>query len=250
MTNNNMYFVANWKMFGNLSSVHTLNKVIKLTKNKRFTKFRIIYCPPYTLINEFVKKTKKNKILVGAQDCHHVNSVGPFTGSVSANQIKNLGAKYIILGHSEKRSSGDTNQIVNKKIISALSENLKVILCIGETLDQKKKGLTKNVILKQLSDCLKNIKNLKNIVIAYEPIWSIGTGKILDYLELDNIITKIKNTLKKKYKMKNSKVLYGGSVNSKNILYIKKVKGINGFLVGSASQNQNKFVDILKKSII
>ena len=198
MTNNNMYFVANWKMFGNLSSVHTLNKVIKLTKNKRFTKFRIIYCPPYTLINEFVKKTKKNKILVGAQDCHHVNSVGPFTGSVSANQIKNLGAKYIILGHSEKRSSGDTNQIVNKKIISALSENLKVILCIGETLDQKKKGLTKNVILKQLSDCLKNIKNLKNIVIAYEPIWSIGTGKILDYLELDNIITKIKNTLKKK----------------------------------------------------
>ena len=249
MTNNNMYFVANWKMFGNLSSVYSLNKVSKLSKNKLFNKFRIIYCPPYTLINEFVKKTKKTKILVGAQDCHHINNVGPFTGSVSANQIKKLGAKYVILGHSEKRSSGDTNQIVNKKIISALSENLKVILCIGETFGQKKKRLTKKVILKQLSDCLKNVKNLKNIIIAYEPIWSIGTGKILNYLELEGILTKIKSILKKKYKIKNSIVLYGGSVNPKNILYLKKVRGINGFLVGSASQNQNKFVDILRKSI-
>ena len=249
MTNNNMYFVANWKMFGNLSSLNSLNKVLNLSKNKLFTKYKIIYCPPYTLINEFVKKTRKTKIIVGAQDCHYINSNGPFTGSISANQIKNLGAKYVILGHSEKRSSGDSNQIVNKKIISALAEKLMVILCIGETLDQKKRGLTKKIILKQLLDCLKNVKNLKNIVIAYEPIWSIGTGKVLNYFELNDIISKIKNILKKKYKKKTIKVLYGGSVNSKNILYLKKIKGINGFLVGSASQNQNKFVDILTKSI-
>ena len=111
MTNNNMYFVANWKMFGNLSSLNSLNKVFNLSKNKLFSKYKIVYCPPYTLINEFVKKTKKTKIIVGAQDCHQINNTGPFTGSVSAKQIKKLGTKYVILGHSEKRSSGDTNPV-------------------------------------------------------------------------------------------------------------------------------------------
>ena len=249
MTNNNMYFVANWKMFGNLSSLNSLNKVFNLSKNKLFRKYKIVYCPPYTLIDAFIKKTRKTKIMVGAQDCHYVNSVGPFTGSISANQIKNLGTKYVILGHSEKRSSGDSNQIINKKITSALAENLIVILCVGETLGQKKRGLTQKVIFKQLSECLKNVKNLKNIIIAYEPIWSIGSGKVLNYFELNDIISKIKNILEKKYKNKSMKVLYGGSVNSENILYLKKIKGINGFLIGGASQNQNKFVDILKKSI-
>ena len=249
MTNNNMYFVANWKMFGNLSSLNSLNKVINLSKNKLFNKHKIIYCPPYTLINEFVKKTKKTKIIVGAQDCHQINNTGPFTGSVSAKQIKKLGTKYVILGHSEKRSSGDTNQIINQKITSAIKENLIVILCVGETLNQKKRGQTNNVILKQLSGCLRNVKKLNNIIIAYEPVWSIGTGKVLNYFELNTIVNKIKKTLKKNYKMKIPKVIYGGSVNSKNISYLKNVKGVNGFLVGSASQNQNKFVDIIKKSI-
>ena len=249
MTNNNIYFIANWKMFGNLSSLNLLTKVINLSKNKLFNNYRIIYCPPYTLINEFVKKTKKTKISVGAQDCHQVNNTGPFTGSVSARQIKNLGAKFIILGHSEKRSSGDTNQLINKKITSALGENLTVILCVGETLSQKKHRQTINVILRQLNGCLKNIKNLNKIIVAYEPIWSIGTGKVLNYFELDTIINKIKKFLKKNYKIKNPKVLYGGSVNSKNILDLKNIKDINGFLVGSASQDHNKFVDIIKKSI-
>ncbi len=249
MTNNNMYFIANWKMFGKLSSINSINKVIKLSKSNEFSKTKIIYCPPYTLLKDFVQKTKKTKISIGAQDCHYENNYGPFTGSINAKQIKNTGANYTIVGHSEKRSAGDTNIIVNKKVICSLREKLNVILCIGETLKEKQKGMTTKIINKQLEICLKNIKDLKKVIIAYEPVWSIGTGKVLKVEDLNVILKKIKIFLKKKYKIKNPKVLYGGSVNSKNILILNKANEINGFLIGSASQKENIFVDILKKSI-
>ena len=137
MTNNNIYFVANWKMYGNLTSLNALNKVINISRSKFFKKAKFIYCPPFTLLDQFVKKTRNTKIDVGAQDCHFVNGSGPYTGMISANQIKKLGTKYIILGHSEKRSDGDTNQIINKKILISIKEKLKVILCVGETLKER-----------------------------------------------------------------------------------------------------------------
>ena len=96
MTNNNMYFIANWKMFGKLSSINSINKVIKLSKSNEFSKTKIIYCPPYTLLKDFVQKTKKTKISIGAQDCHYENNYGPFTGSINAKQIKNTGANYTL----------------------------------------------------------------------------------------------------------------------------------------------------------
>jgi len=249
MTNNNMYFVANWKMYGSIKSVNSLKKVISYSKIKKH-KLNIIYCPPYTLIKSFKDKTKNSNIKIGAQDCHFVNGSGPYTGMISANQIKKLGTKYIILGHSEKRSDGDTNRIINKKILISIKEKLKVILCVGETLKDKKNKKEINVLKTQLNSCLKNLKQKKNIIIAYEPVWSIGTGRVPSNADIYKNVKFIKNFIKKKFKNKNIVVLYGGSVNQKNIGILKKINNIDGFLIGGASQNYNKFIDIVKKTII
>ena len=137
MTNNKTYFVANWKMYGNSSSVSSINKVISLSKTKKFKKVRIVYCPPYTLLNQFKHKTKKSRISIGAQNCHAKNDYGANTGSINTKMIKSSGCKFVILGHSENRQDGDTDQDINNKIISALKEKLNVIFCIGETLNEK-----------------------------------------------------------------------------------------------------------------
>ena len=240
MTNNNMYFVANWKMFGSIKLVNSLNNVISYSKNNKH-KAKIIYCPPYTLLKSFVDKTKNSKIEIGAQDCHINSNYGPFTGAVSSKMIKDLGAKFVIIGHSETRLEND-NKKINLKIKSALNEKLNVILCIGEKLIDKKKNKTKSVLKKQLLQGLKNLKNLSKVIIAYEPVWSIGTGIIPKSNELLKTIDFIKN------KLKNNKVLYGGSVNPKNISDLKSIKNIDGFLIGGASQEAKKFIDIIKKT--
>ena len=247
MTNNNIYFVANWKMFGDVKSINSLNKVIKLTKSKKYKNIKIIYCPPYTLLDRLVGKTKNYNIDIGGQDCHFDMNSGAFTGSISSMQIKKLGCKFVILGHSEKRNDGDTNFIINKKIKSALNSKLNVIFCIGETKQEKKRNKTFEVLKKQIFECLKNIKIKNNLLIAYEPVWSIGTGNVLYHDDLKLVINKLKNIVKKKYN-KHIKILYGGSVNTKNISELKKVNNIDGFLIGNASRNVNKFIDIIKKS--
>ena len=121
---------------------------------------------------------KNTTIKTGAQNCSFGSNYGPPTGSINAMMIKSLKCEYVILGHSEKRAKGETDNIINRKIISALQNNLKVIFCIGETFGQKKKKLTKKTLLNQISKGLKKIKNKKNIIIAYEPVWSIGSGMI------------------------------------------------------------------------
>ena len=177
MTNNNMYFIANWKMFGSVKSVNSLNKVISYSKTKKL-KANIIYCPPYTLIKSFVDKTKKSNIKIGAQDCHTQINYGPFTGAISSKMIKDLGGEFVIIGHSETRAEND-NKKINLKIKSALNEKLNVILCIGEKLIDKRKNKTKYVLKKQLLEGLKNLKNLNKVIIAYEPVWSIATDATL-----------------------------------------------------------------------
>ena len=135
---NKLLFIANWKMFGDLNSVKSIQSVINLSKKKNYKNAKIIYCPPYTLLNNFVIKTKKTNLDVGAQNCHYEINTGPFTGSISTTMIKKLGAKYVIIGHSENRSNCETNNLINKKIHSAILNNLNVIFCIGENLFEKK----------------------------------------------------------------------------------------------------------------
>ena len=239
-----MYFVANWKMYGNLSSLNTLDKVIKFSKSKEIKKGRLIYCPPYTLISSFSKKFKNCQIGIGGQNCHESESYGAYTGSVNSHMLKNIGAHFVIIGHSENRKNGENDKLINLKIKSALEAKLKVIFCIGETLSEKKKKKTQSILSKQIKVGLNKIKNNSNIFIAYEPIWAIGSGVIPKPKDLFKTIEFIKN----KFKHNLPKVLYGGSVNPQNIMNLKEINNIDGFLVGGASQNAKKFIDIVKKT--
>ncbi len=249
MTNNNTYFVANWKMYGNIADINRSMSVIRLVNQKKYKKKKIIYCPPYTLLKHFYSKVKNTKVSIGAQNCHSNSEFGPFTGFINAKLIKSTGAKYIILGHSENRDAGETDLTINKKIVSALKENLKVIFCIGEKLSEKKKKQTQKIIMKQLTNGLRGIKNIKNIIVAYEPVWSIGSGVVPQNSELSKNIKYIKKILFKLKIRKNIKILYGGSVNPKNAKELAQIKEINGFLIGGSSLNPKKFIDIINKSI-
>ena len=249
MTNNNMIFIANWKMYGNAGNISKSSSVIKLANTKKYKKHKIIYCPPYTLLKNFYDKVKNTNVNIGAQNCHSSSNFGAFTGSINAKLIKSTGAKYIIIGHSENRNSGENDLIINKKIRSALNANLKVIFCFGEKLSDKKNKNTYNVLKKQINNGLKNIKKLDSIIFAYEPVWSIGTGIIPKNLELSENINNIKTILNKLKKSIKPKVLYGGSVNPKNVKELAQIKEINGFLVGGASLSAKKFIDIIQKSI-
>ena len=246
---NKILFIANWKMFGDLNSVKSIQSVINLSKKKNYKNAKIIYCPPYTLLNNFVIKTRKTNLEVGAQNCHYEINTGPFTGSISSTMIKKLGAKYVIIGHSENRSNGETNNLINKKIHSAILNNLNVIFCIGENLFEKKNKKTNKILKQQIDLGLKKIKKIDKIIFAYEPVWSIGTGKVLTNKELTKQVIIIKKIIKNKFKNQKTKIIYGGSVNNQNINNLKQIKEINGFLIGGASQNSKKFIDIIKKTI-
>ena len=238
-----MYFIANWKMFGDLNSINSLNRVIKFLKSfKKKKNVKVIYCPPSTLILPMSKMLKNSNLVVGGQNCHENESYGSFTGSINPSMLKNVGAKYVIIGHSENRMSGENDNLINSKIKNALKSGLKVIFCIGESINDKRKKITKKVLSKQILIGLKKIKNLNNIIIAYEPIWSIGTGLIPKPKELFETINFIKK------KNKDYKVIYGGSVNPKNINQLKLISNLDGFLIGGASQNSKKFIDIIKKT--
>ena len=245
MTNKYMYFIANWKMFGDLRSLNSLDSVIKFSKNNKNTNFRIIYCPPNTLIRPLSKRFKKTNLEVGAQNCHESENYGAFTGHVNSKMLKNVGAKYVILGHSENRQSGETDKLINLKIKSAIKSGLKIIFCIGETLKERRQKKTNQILKKQIEKGLTSIKNKSKIIIAYEPVWSIGTGVIPKEADLNKTISFIKSRFVKKY----PKILYGGSVNTNNVSILKKIASIDGFLIGGASQNPKKFIDIIKKTI-
>ena len=246
---NKILFIANWKMFGDLNSLKSIQSVINLSKKKNYKNAKIIYCPPYTLLNNFVIRTRKTNLDIGAQNCHYEINTGPFTGSISSTMIKKLGAKYVIIGHSENRSNGETNNLINKKIHSAILNNLNIIFCIGENLFEKKNKKTNSILKKQINLGLKKIKKIDKVIFAYEPVWSIGTGKVLTNKELTKQVIIIKKIIKNKFKNQKTKIIYGGSVNNQNINNLKQIKEINGFLIGGASQNSKKFIDIIKKTI-
>ena len=249
MTNKLKYFIGNWKMFGDYSSfkiIYQIHRFCVRFKNRR-RRNKIVLCVPNTLIYSFAAKLKSKFISIGAQNCHHHQTYGPFTGSVSALMLKKIGAEYIILGHSENRSKGESNQLIKKKIESSLNQKLNVIFCIGETFKEKIRHKTFSVLRNQIRSSVDKKYNLNKIIIAYEPVWSIGTGKIPKIQELKEIFIFIKNEFKKNFKTKKLPVvLYGGSVNDKNVGIFSLISEIDGFLIGGASRSSKKFIDIIK----
>ena len=248
MTNKLKYFVGNWKMFGDFSSFKIIHRINQFNrKYKKIHNNKIVMCVPNTLIHFFKKKLKSKNISLGVQNCHFHESYGPFTGSVTASMLKKSGAEYIILGHSENRAEGETNKLIKKKIFSALNQDLNIVFCIGETYNEKKNGKTFTILRKQIKNSLEKKFNINKIIIAYEPVWSIGTNKIPKIHELKKTINFIKFEVKKFFRVKKfSKVLYGCSVNNKNIRSLSSISEIDGFLIGGASQSSKKFIDIIK----
>lgn len=233
----NKLIVGNIKMnmkFGELANY--LNQ-FKTIKNRN-----VVICPSYLYIPYFLNYD----FSVGSQNvCSDLD--GNYTGEVSAKQLSSIGVKYTIVGHSERRIKlNETDSDINKKVKSSINSRLKVILCIGETEEENKLLKRDRVLKKQIRNALFDIKDLSNVIIAYEPIWSIGTNKIPDIDELQNIIMYIKELVYDMCKC-NIKVIYGGSINEKNIMSLKKLKILDGFLIGSASINPNQFIQIINK---
>ena len=241
------YFIGNWKMFGVPRSINILNKINSfISRDKNRNKYRVIVTPPYTLIESFAKHFRDKKIMIGSQNCYQKDQFSSNTGAVSPYMIRSAGAKYALVGHSDNRAEGETDLMLKNKVIFSLKNNLKVVFCIGENKSQKKNNKTFSVLRRQLTKVLEKKFNKNNIVVAYEPIWSIGTGKIPNQRDLLKTTIYIKKVLKQIFKKNTLAVLYGGSVDENNIHMFRQIKEIDGFLIGGASKSSKKFIDIIK----
>jgi len=237
------YTIANWKMNGQKDSYKLVKSISNYCQKMKRKTSKVVICPPFTLLSELIKKEKKIKF--GGQDCHY-KSEGAYTGSISANMLKSINCQYVILGHSERRIyQKETSQELNLKIQSAIESNLTVIYCIGEKLEEIKK---RNIILKkQLSSLPKKI-DPKKIIIAYEPVWAIGTGKVPSLNDINKIHEKIRHILSNLVSLRFSKhvsILYGGSVNAVNSVDILNLDHVDGALVGGASLKSKEFCKII-----
>lgn len=236
--------VANLKMNLTVIEISNYLEEIKEVINSK----RVVICPTSIYIPYFLKK----KYSVGIQNIAETED-GAYTGEVSAGQVSSMGIKYAIVGHSERRQLfSETDTVVNKKVLLGIKNKLTIILCIGETKEEKDMLKTDRVLKRQLINALRDINNsdIKNIIIAYEPIWSIGTGNIPKNKDIITITMFIKGIVNNLYHEEiDIPVLYGGSVNEKNIGELNEIEEISGVLVGGASLNAKK-IEKIKEVII
>ena len=238
-----MFIAANWKMNLSLNDVIKLGEII--SKYKIDDNVDMCIFPQHPLIFSAIEKLKNFNIKIGSQSCHS-NLDGSFTGDVSAQILSDLGCEYCIVGHSERRQyHNETNEFVKKTVDLLVNFNITPIICIGETYDLKQKKMTSSFIKKQLKECISN-KVFSDIIIAYEPLWAIGTGIIPEPDEIFNVNDIILNEIPN---IKNLKILYGGSVSLKNCSDIFKIKNIDGALIGNASLNLKDFLAIYETAV-
>lgn len=245
---------GNWKMY------KTITEAIELANGLKREFFQLDYqiidvvlCPPFTALVEVFEVIADSGIQIGAQDCLWQDE-GAFTGEVSCRMLKDVGCKFVIIGHSERRQYfGETNETVNKKIKAALKNSLIPIVCVGETLGEREDGKTFEVLDDHVKNGLKDIndEDILKIVIAYEPVWAIGTGKTATSEQAQEAQKYIRDLLAKMYNKEiagNIRIQYGGSVKPENITELMSQPDVDGALVGGASLEVNTFSEIVKKT--
>jgi triosephosphate isomerase len=242
---------GNWKMNNDLKE--TQNLLSKLTSGISMDNLNcdVIVCPAFTSLSEAYTLLKDTKIKLGAQNMYFETS-GAFTGEISASMLKSVGCEYVILGHSERRTIfGETDELINNKIKKANASGLKPIFCVGELLEEREAGITEKVIEKQIRSGLKDISSeeMGNVIIAYEPVWAIGTGKTASPQQAEEVHKFIRSLINDKYGASISDkivIQYGGSVNNKNARELLSQKDIDGALVGGASLKADAFIEIIQ----
>jgi triosephosphate isomerase len=242
---------GNWKMNMNLSESISLISELKKNLGNETVNCDVIICPPYTSLETAKNLVKGSNLKLGAQNMYFEEN-GAYTGEVSASMLKSVGCEFVILGHSERRTIfKEQDGLINKKIIKALASGLKPIFCIGETLDERDKGITFDIVKRQVVEGLKNINanDLKNIIIAYEPVWAIGTGRTATPAQAEEVHAFIRNLLKDLYNAAsadNMIIQYGGSVKPDNAKELLSQSDIDGALVGGACLKADSFLKIIK----
>jgi len=239
---------GNWKMNKKINEAQEFMKeFIPLVAN---TENEVVICAPYLDLVILVEMAKGSNVKIGAQNMHW-EETGAYTGEISGKMLKSINVEYVIIGHSERRQYfAETDETVNKKVKAALKNELKPIICVGETLEQREQGKQEEIITSQTRKALEEIdaEQLKNILIAYEPIWAIGTGKTATSEDANNSIKAIRNEIGKLYGEKiaqNTIILYGGSVKSENSKELFSTSDIDGGLVGGASLKVDEFAKIV-----
>lgn len=227
-----------------------IDELIPLVKNANCS---VITCVPYVDLHMALEATKGTNIKVGAENCHWEKS-GAFTGEISADMLTSMGVKYVIIGHSERRTYfGETDETVNKRLKAAINSGLNVILCVGEYLEQREQGITNEIVSMQTKIALKGIskKELSNIIIAYEPVWAIGTGKTATAEQANEVCKVIRDVISALYDTtcaENIIIQYGGSMNASNADELLSQPDIDGGLIGGASLKANDFASIVESA--
>jgi len=240
---------GNWKMNMDL---HQSQKLVSEILNGlgKDNKAEVIVCPPFTSLSEVNSLLKGTQIKLGAQNMYYEES-GAYTAEISADMLMSVGCKYVILGHSERRVIfNESNELINKKMKAALAKELKPIFCIGEILEQRESGETMKVVSSQIEKGLGGItaEQMKNVIIAYEPVWAIGTGKTATPEQAQEVHSFIRELVAKKYSTsvaENLIIQYGGSVKSDNSSELLSQKDIDGALVGGACLKADSFLSII-----
>jgi triosephosphate isomerase len=240
---------GNWKMHKTIGeAVDFVNGIKDQVKDPTVD---VVICAPALLLPALKEVTKGTNVNVAAQNMHWEEK-GAFTGEISPIMLKDLGVEYCVLGHSERRQYfNETDETVNKKVLSALSHGILPIMCIGETLEQREEGKTNDVVNGQVIAGLETVSadHIEKVVLAYEPIWAIGTGKTATPEQANEVIAEIRNTVVKLYgqeKADKVRIQYGGSVKPANVSEIMSQSDIDGALVGGASLKTDDFVALVK----
>lgn len=240
---------GNWKMNKNREEAKALIAELKgLVKD---ADCGVVICVPYTDLQTAVEAVKDSNIKVGAQNCHWASN-GAFTGEIAANMLTELGVEYVVIGHSERRQYfGETNETVNKRVRAALDAGLRVILCVGELLDEREAGITEEIVGMQTKIALAGVTaaELKNIIIAYEPVWAIGTGKTATSAQANEVNHYIRTVVEKLYDKAAADAVtiqYGGSMNAGNAEELLAQPDVDGGLIGGASLKAPDFATIVR----